>query len=435
MTGEYAYINPDPNTKKSTISSDDGRSIAYVDDFEGAKRIIPVGMGYGQWRNLSVPLNLPYIGNLEQYDATFQNDVQMNYKAKTYWFNRTPSDVTVKDIYGDRKKAAPDASLIQALDLVFDPKLPGTYNWAPFLDESVKNWGGFMKTLSSTANNLIEENIEFIEFWLNAVDSPKDLKINIDLGQISEDVIPNGKLDTEDKNSNDLVDDGEDTGIDGVKDFEEPFYDATTNPDPATTIIHFSSHKIRITLLSMDLKVMLAIDLGRLPDSEDLNGNTTLDRVNSYFRYVIPVDTNRVINKFVQGGGGNSGWYLYRIPLKDFSAKFGDPSFSVVEFIRVWVSGVTQPVHIRFAEMNLVGNQWQKVLNPPKVTLADTVLTVSTINVEDNPGYKSPPGVFQERDRTQPNYEIFKTNKLWILLLQNLKTVPAEKLFGIFSNP
>lgn len=435
MSAEYAYINPDPNTKKSTISSDDGRSIAYVDDFEGAKRIIPVGIGYGQWHDISVPLNLPYIGNLDQYDINFQKDVQMNYKAKTYWFNRTPSDVTVKDIYGERKKAAPDASLIPALDLVFDPALPGAYNYVPNLGSKFKNWGGFMKTLSSTANNLIEENIEFIEFWLNAVDPPKDLKINIDLGQISEDVIPNNKLDTEDKNSNSLVDEGEDTGIDGVKDFEESFYSAA-NPDPSNDNYSFQlTQNPDYSRVNGTEGNAVAIDKGRLPDTEDLNGNFTLDRTNSFFRYVVPVDTNRAINKFVQGGNPNSGWYLYRIPLKDFIAEFNKPSFSVIEFIRVWVSGVSEPVHIRFAEMNLVGNQWQKVLYPPKITLADTVLTVSTINIEDNPEYKSPPGVFQERDRTQPNYDIYKNEQALNLIIKKLDDGDSREVVRYLFKP
>lgn len=436
MSAEYAYINPDPNTKKSTISSDDGRSIAYVDDFEGAKRIIPVGIGYGQWHDISVPLNMPFIGNLDQYDANFQKDVQMNYKAKAYWYNRNPSDVTVKDIYGSRKTAAPDASLIAALDLVFDPLLPGAYNYKPTLDQSIKNWGGFMKTLSSTANNLIEENIEFIEFWLNALDSPKDLKINIDLGQISEDVIPDNKLNTEDKNLNSLVDEGEDTGIDGVKDFEEPFYNSVSNPDPSRDNYSFQlSQNPDYSKLNGTEGNAVAIDQSRLPDSEDLNGNVTLDRTNSFFRYVVPIDTNRAVNKFVQGGSSVSGWYLYKIPLKDFVAEFNKPSFSVVEFIRVWVSGVTKPVHIRFAEMNLVGNQWQKVLRPPDITLADTVLTVSTINIEDNPEYKSPPGVFQERDRTQPNYEIFKNEQALNLIIKKLRDGDSREVVRYLFKP
>lgn len=415
LSGEFAYINPDPNTKKSTISGDGSKSIAYIDDFEGAKRTIPLVEAYGSWHDISVPVNLPYIGNMPEED-------QMNYKGLAYWFNILPSDVNIKDIYGDRKQAPPDGQQITTLDFVFNPAKRGYYNYNPKLNEPYKNWGGIMKVLSSTANNLVEENIEFIEFWLNVYEAPQNAKIHIDLGQISEDVIPNRRLDTEDKNNNDLVDEGEDTGLDGLKDPEEPNYNSGTNPDPSNDDYSFQLKKeMSITdyeKINGTEGNAVSIDLGRIPDSEDLNHNKTLDRTNSFFRYEIPLDTTKA-NPFVQGGG-NKGWYLFKIPLKDFIAKVGNPSFSIVEFFRIWISDVNQPVHLRFAEMNLVGNQWQKVLNQ-KVTTEDTVLTISTVNVEDNPDYYSPPGVQRERDRTQTQYTIYKNEQSLDLIIKDLK--------------
>ena len=435
VNAEYAYINPDPNTKKSTISSDNGNSIAYVDDFEGAKRLIPLGMAYGSWHDISVPNNLPFIGNLPLMSQPNNvEDAQMNYKAQTFWYNITPSDVSIKAIYGNRKYAAPDAQQVTALDFVFNPTKKGYYNWFPTLNDPTKNWGGFMKVLSSTANNLIEENIGFIEFWVNIQQAPQNLKINIDLGQISEDVIPNGKLDTEDKNSNDLLDDGEDTGLDGLTNVQEPGYDPVTNPDPSGDDYSYVPGSGDYSHINGTEGNGVSIDLGRIPDTEDLNRNFTLDKTNSYFRYEVPIDTNRLVNKFVQGGGDNAGWYLFRIPLKDFTEKIGDPSFSVVEFIRFWVSGVSQPVHLRFAEMNLVGNQWQKVLNPA-VTIDDTVLTVSVINLEDNPDYYSPPGVFREQDRTNPNYQIFKNEQSLNLIIKKLSDGDKREVVRYLTRP
>lgn len=435
LNAEYAYMNPDPNTKKSTIESDQGKSIAYIDDFEGAKRTIPLGMQYGSWKDISVPDSMPYIGHLSEKE-------RMNYKAKAYWFNRTPSDVTIRDLYGGRKEAPPDQSLITALDFVYLPDQKGYYNWYPDLNDPKKNWAGMMKVLSSTANNLVEENIQFIEFWLKVDDAPPDLKLNIDLGQISEDVIPNGKLDTEDKNFNDLVDSDEDTGIDGLKDFEEPGYDPVSNPDPSGDNYSFTlSVNADYSKINGTEGNAVSIDLGRLPDTEDLNHNFTLDRVNSYFRYEVPIDTNKQVNPFVQGGGSNSGWYLFRVPLKDWVKKVGDPSFSVVEFIRFWISGSNQPVHLRFAEMNLVGNQWQKVLDPPnsnklrKVTVDDTVLTVSVVNIEDNPEYHSPPGVHRERDRSQPDYNIFKNEQSLELILKGLEDGDKREVVRYLYKP
>ncbi|MEG8989581.1 cell surface protein SprA [Ignavibacteria bacterium 4148-Me] len=435
INAEYAYMSPDPNTKKSTIESDEGKSIAYIDDFEGAKRTIPLGMQYGSWKDISVPDDIPYLEGMSELQ-------KMNYKAKAYWFNRLPSDVTIRDLYGDRKQAPPDQNLITALDLVYLPDKPGYYNWYPDLSDTRKNWAGIMKVLSSTANNLVEENIQFIEFWMKIENAPPDLKLNIDLGQISEDVIPNGRLDTEDKNFNDLVDQGEDTGMDGLKDSEEPNYDPVNNPDPS-----LDNYAFQLTANADYSKIngtegnAVSIDLGRLPDTEDLNHNFTLDKVNSYFRYVVPIDTNKQINPFVQGGGSNSGWYLFRVPLKDFKEKVGDPSFSVVEFIRFWISGSNKPVHLRFAEMNLVGNQWQKVLDPPnsnklrKVTVDDTVLTVSVVNVEDNPEYHSPPGVHRERDRSQPDYQIYKNEQSLELIIKGLEDGDKREVVRYLYKP
>ena len=57
-----------------------------------------------------------------------------------------------------------------------------------------------MKPLSSSAMNLTKENVNFIEIWLQIDRAPADgtAKMIIDLGVVSEDVIPNRKLDSED---------------------------------------------------------------------------------------------------------------------------------------------------------------------------------------------------------------------------------------------
>lgn len=437
LNAEYAYINPDPNTKKSTIAGDDGRSIAYIDDFEGAKRIIPLGIAYGSWKDISVPDDLPLIGDLPVYYDPLEpqpQDVQINYKAKAYWFNINPSDVTVEDIYQGRKEAAPDQSQITVLDFVYLPNERGYYNYYPSLSDPSKNWAGIMKPLSSTANNLIEENIEFIEFYVNIVTAPPDMKLYIDLGQISEDIIPNGRLDTEDKNQNDLVDDDEDTGIDGFVDIGEPEYNSQLNPDPSNDNYGYLQGTGDYSNINGTEGNAVSLELGRIPDSEDLNRNFTIDKVNSYFRYEVPIDTNKNTNPFVQGGG--NGWFLYRIPLKDYlQPTVGDPSFSVVETIRFWIAGANQNVHLRFAEMNLVGNQWEKILKPPEITIDDTVLTVSTINIEDNPEYYSPPGVQRERDRTKPDYEIYKNEQSLNLILQNLENGDKREIVRYLYRP
>ena len=239
FNGEYAYMSPDPNTKKSTIAEDNGESIAYIDDFEGAKRIIPVGVNYTGWKDLSVPDRLNVIGGLSK-------DARMDFKAKSFWYTVTPSDVVVDSIYGGRKQVARSDEQITVLDYVFIPDTPGTYNWTPDLAQKENNWGGMQRLLSSTANNLTEQNIEFVEFWMQIKNAPIGASINLDLGVISEDVIPNTELNTEDKNLNDAIDEGEDTGLDGFFDAQEQIEYQSTKSDPSGDTFNYLGNPISI---------------------------------------------------------------------------------------------------------------------------------------------------------------------------------------------
>src|SRR3972149_6496401 len=138
-------MKPDPNTIKSTIASDNGESVAYIDDFEGTKRIIPVGINYSGWKDISPPAELPTNPALSFSEL-------MNYKGKSFWFSPQPPNVTVQDIWGDRKKVSRSDQQVASMDYVYIPDTPAAYNYAPTLKiDQNKNWGGIMRLLSSTA--------------------------------------------------------------------------------------------------------------------------------------------------------------------------------------------------------------------------------------------------------------------------------------------
>lgn len=430
--GDFAYMDPDPNTKKSTIASDNNKSIAYIDDFEGSKRIIPIGVSYTSWKDLSVPNRLSNINNMPD----LPDSSKMNYKGKSFWFNVLPSDVNVKDIWPDRRVARGDEQ-VTVLDYVFMPTRAGTYNRNLQQNNINQNWGGMMKILSSTANNLVDENIEFIELWINRdtlITDPTlydNAKIFLDLGKISEDVIPNGQLDTEDKNNNDLIDDGEDTGLDGLTSDQERALYGSTAGDPNNddfSLRGTNTNDIMNYFYINGTEGNAALtDIGRFPDTEDLNRNGSLDQLNSYFRYEIPLKIEG--NPYITGGSDKKGWYLYRIPLKDFKDEIGSPSFSVVEFIRFFVTNVDTTLRVRIAEFNLVGNQWQKKIPD------DEVLAISVVNVEDNPNYASPPGVQRERDRTRPDQDILRNEQSLNLILNGLKGGETREVIKYLYRP
>ena len=188
------------------------------------------------------------------------------------------------------------------MDYVFLPNVAGTYNYDPQLLDRNRTWGGMQKILSSTANDLTEENIEFVEFWAQVVDAPADAKIYLDLGRVSEDVIPNNKLDTEDKDFNDAIDVAgkEDTGIDGILDDQERLEhpNSPNQNDPSGDNFSFAGNggnQIRPLTDYYNINGTqgnaVLTDIGRIPDTEDLNRNGNLDQNNSFYRYEIPLDT------------------------------------------------------------------------------------------------------------------------------------------------
>ncbi|MGD8306523.1 MAG: cell surface protein SprA [Ignavibacteria bacterium] len=431
FTGEYAYMNPDPNTKKSTIASDEGKSIAYIDDFEGAKKIIPVGIGYTSWKDLSPPDMIPGLEGLTKLQ-------RMPYKSKAFWYNITPGIVTVQDIYGDKKQVARQDQQVTVLDFVYYPDSVGTYNWDPAegVSDSLK-WGGTQKLLSTTANNLVEQNIEFLEFWMRIEDAPEDpdAGLFIDIGKISEDVIPDGDLNTEDINGNQGIDEGEDTGLDGFTDVEERinYSLASDQSDPSGDNFALVQGQVTNPINYYNINGTegnaILTDVGRLPDTEDLNRSGTLNTANSFFRYKVNFDTTSS-NPFRAGGGHTSaGWFLFRVPLKDTLLNFGLASLSNVETIRMFVTGVSEPVHIQIADFNLVGSQWQKLI--PE----DTVLSIEVVSLEENQEYTSPPGVFRERDRTRPDEEIFKNEQSLNLRITDLEDGESREAVKYLFRP
>ncbi len=427
LNGEFAYMNPDPNTKKSTITGDDKESIAYIDDFEGAKTTIPISNSYVGWRDISIPDSIPGIYDLPLLE-------QMNYKAETYWFNMLPAQTPVVEIWGDRKKdnVTRNNDRVTVLDFVYNPKKRGTYNYNPEMTPA-KNWGGMMYPLSSSARNLVEQKIEFVEFYMKIENAPKNAKLIVDLGQISEDVFPDRDYSTEDRNNNDILDEGEDTGIDGLTNTQEiqRYGDFDGTGDPSNDDFnYFPGSNDYSTINKTQGNGKLRDGSGIIPNSEDLNGNYILDNVNSYFRYEIPLDTIRATNKYISGGGNTATidgterkleWYQYRIPIKEFKSKIGNPTLSLVETIRFWVAGSDEPIRLRFVEMNLVGNQWEKVLVPGSVTEKDTTLVISTINFEDNERYVKPPGLKKERDRMKTSEIVYKNEQSLLLTINDLK--------------
>lgn len=438
LQGEFAMMMPDPNTKLSTIPSDESKGLAYIDDFEGSRIFIPLQTAYSVWKMASVPSLLP--------SWTAPSDTAMQqHRGKLLWYNlpiTSSSDrtVVVTDIWPD-KLAAREDQRVTVLDLNYFPDKPAPYNTTPDLATRTRSWAGLMRMLPVNATNLVDGNFNYIELWMKVETQNPQAKLLIDLGKISEDVIPNSELNSEDlvvpgSIRNGIVNPGEDIGLDMLTDDQEREryaaeilqYGLDPN-DPSGDNYAYSSSdwsKFNGTQANIDDPA------GQFPDTEDMNNNGQLDLANDYFQYEVSLDTTTFAlqanrNPYVVGGG-TDGWYQFRIPLSNVRRTVGSPALDNVEFIRVILTDIENPTSIRVAEFNFTGNQWYEERRD------DSTFTVSVVNIEDNPEYSTPPGVIRPRDRTRPDQEVYGNEQSLALVFRSLPDTTIRSAYRLFPN-
>ena len=424
IEAEFAQSIPNPNTFGD----------AFIDDFEGSKEETDLGVIRTAW----VPSSTP-------------DGMLPEQRAELIWYNPF-EQVAVTEIFPAREVTIQD-SRQHVLTLDFDPAIPdlrwGTpidddflTEWSQDSPDALRNrWAGVMRPL--TGATIDQTRSQFIEIWVNGDGG----ELHIDLGSITEDVNGNMVFDTEDDRSdgfgNNLLDEGEDTGIDKTFDEDEvgfdPItketvpYDPVNNPDPHRDNFFFNSSTPDGNALNIDYSRINGMednvndpDRGRRPNTEDINNSGFLDNDNNYFRYTIDLSADSDDTSFVAGGnlnrstwGDRNSWRMYRIPLEPdkgvnpvFSDSIGLPNFALIEMARIWTTAVDRPNTIRIASIQIVGNRWQQnqsstIIDSSGTSVSNAELSmngetfnVSVKNTFDNPDdYVSPPGAIIEIDR------------------------------------
>ncbi len=409
IRGDAALSIPNPNTEKSPMDVDNGASIAYLDDFEGGLNEFPLYLNYGRWVPSSQPGDSVFQAmhpSLSNPDSLYWNNELNRLKMKTIW--SVPQQLPDIHEIKPNKQTATASETAQVMDITFDPSKPGIYN--PYPDATYLNskemWGGLMQYAPGL--NVPATNTDAVEFWIQVrgID-PGDLDsatVRFDLGQMSEDIIPDKRLENEDKNGNGRYDPGEDIGLDGMTDDSERVFFSQNGPGKQTA---FNTSDPSNDDYSIDNAYPNFVNgqegnendanSGLKPDNEDLNGNGTVDLQDGYYEYEIPL--NMAKNKYIIGNTNNT-WYQLRVPLADFKRIVGtqDSTFSNISYYRLWMKGVQKSVSFRLYEFMLVGSQWTRgtvglnAQNP----IADTSLKVNYVNIEENGGsptfYHTPPG-------------------------------------------
>ncbi|MFN8365725.1 MAG: cell surface protein SprA [Candidatus Kapaibacterium sp.] len=436
LRGEWALQMPTPNKRISDVPTDNGQAVAYIDDFESAQRSISLGLSATQWTHAAVPV-----------DSTISPDdsIRGTYRGKNSWWQYFIGRIPSTDPYPNRQTIQ-GRSNISGFYIDFNPDLRGLYNhninfldslspkwdsvkvdpWAKRPENREKIWGGFQRLLSSFNSNFDLENIDYIEIMMQVDPATEPTaKMYIDLGQISEDIIPNHTLNTEDGITsanpvpNGRIDPGEDLGIDAQANDNEKIayqYPLNLESDPARDDYSFDFQKDASAQSDLDFDKYnnyegnsTQSELGQFPDTEILNkqNGQTIALDDSYFSYEVNLDPSAGNPQVV--GGGNNNWRLYRIPLRGAKKTIGNPLFSNIQYVRVWFKGGRLKATI--VDWRFAGAQWQRinyaaVANSAEVT--DNTLRVSFVNREEHYGppdyYTMPPGVQAPRNLANSDY-------------------------------
>ena len=182
-----------------------------------------------------------------------------------------------------------------------------------------------------------------------------------------------------------------------------------------------------------------------LPTTEDINRDNTLNETEAYFEYHAEIRPGRMNfdNPYISDiiSGDNVNWYLFRIPISEYESKVGNiDDFKSIRFMRMYLTGFTDSVIMRFAELHLVRAEWRKyqydvAQGSPSVNeqYEGSDFEVAAVNIEENSSkypvnYILPPGIDRVIDPSQP--QLTELNEQSILLkVNNLADGDARVVF------
>ncbi|TYP94945.1 cell surface protein SprA [Fodinibius salinus] len=245
FSGEFARLKPgisqtgavEDAIEQNRLFEDEENGLSFIDDFEGSD----IGLSFlspSRWSLAAAPAAVPGYAPDAMYfdDNPPQNPMtsiadkaaRSDLRSQFAWYTIpqnidqilggvefTPESepVQVTEVFPNRDVLT-EENFINTLDVHYNPTERGPYNYNNNLrtlleDEPERTWGGMTTTLPSGQEDLTQNNIEFLEFWVQSVlpggkvPTAKDLqdydgKIYIDVGVVSEDVVPNFKTNTED---------------------------------------------------------------------------------------------------------------------------------------------------------------------------------------------------------------------------------------------
>ena len=507
FTTEFAYLYS--GTPKN--SGFDNVATVYVDDFEGSETSIDL-KDTSSWNLSSTPLNVKGSDyGVDDLRSGYNRGKLAWYNIDPIFYTRQrPSEINENEISKNETRRIfieeifPQQDIIEGqsriqstFDLSYFPDEKGPYNNninSNFTNDLKDNWAGITRDLSST--NFEKSNVEFIQFWLLDTFSENESNSNdlgslvLNLGNISEDILRDGKKQYENGlpvvNSQLTVNESnwgktpatqslvysfdsdannralQDLGYDGLNDSDEiTKYTNGSSLDPAGDnyeyYIDASGGIVNRYKNYNGTQGNSPIEVGNtgrgstiIPDHEDVNRDNTMNTIDSYFEYSVPITKNMNVGNHpfisdvrndvkVDLPNGNTittRWIQFKIPVSSqfyrsnkYSSYFksinGIDNLRSIRFMRMYLQGFTSPITFRFGTLDLVRSEWKrytKNLNSNNISYPNTSLEIGSVNILENENrvpvnYVLPPGV--QREEINSNSTIIRQNEQSLSLKVN----------------
>ena len=416
--------------------------------------------------------------------------------------------IFIEEIF-PQQQVAQGQSLVQStLDLAYYPNAKGTYNNDPNFGTKNKDekWGGIMRSMSYS--DFQESNIEFLQFWImdpyysGEYSGSGDLVFN--LGNISEDVLRDGRKQYENglpglSSSSSIntsswgkvpaaqslvyaFDDSatnrglQDIGLDGLTDAEEArIYNnniATSPNDPALDNYQYflarsgniMNRYYNYNGTQGNSPVNIS-DTNRgsttLPDTEDINGDYTMNTTNNYLEYRVRIkpnittsdpyvnDIRTVSVEAPNGRRVSTRWIQFKIPIESGAMwregfTFPVPNNDKLDIInsmthmRMYLTGFPQEMLLRFGTLDLVRGDWRYynyTLSSDNDDPSDdgTRVEINSVNLIENETrqpipYRMPPGVNRERINTN-NTLVEQNEQALSYIVDNLENNDSRAVY------
>ncbi|MGE8533677.1 cell surface protein SprA [Chryseobacterium sp. D764] len=373
--------------------------------------------------------------------------------------NHASRRVQYSEIYNNRDFVAGEQTFTNTFDISYFPKEKGPYNVNPVTEQAQSRWAGIMRSIS--VPNFVTSNIEYVEFWMmdpyaDGKTLGTDPKLLLHLGNVSEDVLKDGKMQYENglptpgtpsstTNSNwgtqpkqppilyAFSTEGDDrrvqdAGYDGLTSDQEAMRFGNTFVNPVTNIadpavddfVFYLSDKFTGSQAASVVERYKYFRnpegnseanslnvASQTPDAEDINKDYNLDQTENYNQYVIKLDQpslalggNNIVDvktvkaSFQNGQSADVKWYLFRIPVANYDKAEGTADPSVLN-------------NVRFARLMLAGFDQTSTLRFGTMDLVRSDWRKYTSNIASTniPGSDEGVGTV-----TDPNFEVGSVN-------------------------